>query len=68
MEMDKAARLRHLVESASRQAGGDESLARRLGVSLDTLKAWADGRAEPPPSALAKLIAMVFDPFRPDPP
>lgn len=64
--MDRAG-LRRPIEDASKQAGGDEPLAQRLGVTVETLKSWAEGRSEPPAKAWALLISMVFDPFRPTP-
>jgi DNA-binding transcriptional regulator YdaS (Cro superfamily) len=64
--MDRAG-LRRLIENASKQAGGDEPLAQRLGVTVETLESWAEGRSQPPPKALALLISIVFDPFRPTP-
>jgi DNA-binding transcriptional regulator YdaS (Cro superfamily) len=61
------AKLRHLIENASEQAGGDEALAQRLGVTVETLKSWAEGRSQLPPQAFVQLVSMVLDPFRPTP-
>ena len=48
------------VEQAARMTGGYEQLARRIGVTMEEVAAWASGTAEPPPAAFVAVTDIVL--------
>jgi DNA-binding transcriptional regulator YiaG len=54
-------RVKRLITQLSARVGGNEALARRLGVSVETLDAWREGRSEPPLKNLLHIIEMMLD-------
>lgn len=52
---------RQALRHASGLAGGDEPLARRLGISIATLETWLTGEVSVPDEKLLALLSLLLE-------
>lgn len=50
---------RRSVEMAAEILGGHEEVARFLGTSLEAVRNWVSGRAEPPLNFVMRLVELI---------
>jgi transcriptional regulator with XRE-family HTH domain len=55
------------LKSAAQLTGGDEELARRLGVSRSELAAWMEGCGVPPLRTVLKAVDLITNGVAPAP-
>jgi hypothetical protein len=50
---------RRSVDMAAEILGGHDEVARFLGTSLEAVRSWASGRAEPPLKCVMRLVELI---------